>query len=62
MAKVVALTTNKAHAMFGNPFTRLWCVINTSQLLSHTFPKYLKLTEIVMTHILDLLKINDVLI
>jgi len=39
MAKVVALTTNKAHPMFGNPFTRLWCVINTSQLLSHTFPK-----------------------
>jgi hypothetical protein len=56
MAKVVALTTDKAHPMFGNPFICLWCVMNIFQLLSHIFPKYLKLTEIVMTHILEYAK------
>jgi hypothetical protein len=42
-AEVPALVTNKVNAQIVNPFTRLWKVINTSQLLSHTFPKYLKL-------------------
>jgi hypothetical protein len=56
MVEVVALTTDKAHPMFGNPFIRLWCVINTSQLLSHTFPEYMKVIEIVMTHILKSIK------
>jgi hypothetical protein len=52
MAEVVALASDKAHPMVVNPPTRLWIVINTSQLLSHTFPTYLELIEITMTHIL----------
>ncbi len=52
MAKVVALASDKAHPMVVNPPTRLWLVINASQLLFHTFPKYLELAEIVMIHIL----------
>ncbi len=52
MAKVVALASDKAHPMVVNPPTCLWLVINAFQLLSHTFPKYLELTEITMTHIL----------
>jgi hypothetical protein len=52
MAKVMALPTNKAHPMVVNPPTHLWCVINASQLSSPTFPEYLKLVEIAMTHIL----------
>jgi hypothetical protein len=52
IAKVVALTTNKAHPMFGNPLTHLWRVINIFQLLSHFFQEYPKVTKIVMTHIL----------
>jgi hypothetical protein len=50
MIEVVALASDKAHPMVVNPPTHLWLVINTSQLLSHTFPKYLELAE--MTHIL----------
>jgi hypothetical protein len=38
--------------MVVNPPTHLWCVINASQLSSPTFPEYLKLVEIAMTHIL----------
>jgi hypothetical protein len=52
MAKMMASTTNKAHPTVVNPLTHLWRVINASQLLFHTFPKYLKLAEIAMTHIL----------
>ncbi len=52
LIEVVALTTDKAHPMFGNPLIHLWCVINTFQLLFHTFPEYMKVTKIVMTHIL----------
>jgi len=55
-AEVPALVTNKVNPQIVNPFTRLWKVINTSQLLSHTFPKYLKLAEIAMTHILGLVE------
>ncbi len=51
MAKVVALASDKAHPMVVNPPTHLWLVIKPSQLLSHTFPKYLELAEIVMTDI-----------
>ncbi len=52
MVEVVALASDKAHPMVVNPPTHLWLVINASQLLSHTFPKYLELAEIAMTHIL----------
>jgi hypothetical protein len=52
MAEIMPLTTNKARPMFGNPLTCLWHVINTFQLLSHTFIENLKLTKIVMIHIL----------
>ncbi len=62
MVEVVALTTIKAHPMFSNPFICLWFVINTSQLLSHTFLEYLKVTKIFMIHILNPLKINDALV
>jgi hypothetical protein len=55
-AEVPALVTNKVNPQIVNPFTRLWKVINTSQLLSHTFPKYLKLAEIAMTHTLGLVE------
>ncbi len=50
MVEVVALASDKAHPMVVNPPTHLWLVINTSKLLSRTFPKYLELAE--MTHIL----------
>jgi len=55
-AKVSTLVINKVNPHIVNPFIRLWKVINTSQLLSHTFPKYLKLAEIAMTHTLGLVE------
>jgi hypothetical protein len=48
MVEMVALASDKAHPMVVNPPTHLWLVINASQLLSHTFPKYLELAEIVI--------------
>jgi hypothetical protein len=39
-----------------NPLTQLWKVINASLLLSHTFPEYLKLVVIVMSHVLGLVE------
>jgi hypothetical protein len=48
----MAKTTNKGHPRVVNPLTHLWRVINPSQHLFRTFPKYLKLAHIAMTHIL----------
>jgi hypothetical protein len=52
VAQAMAKTTNKAHPMVVNPLTHLWRVINSSQHLFRTFPKYLKLAPVAMTHIL----------
>jgi hypothetical protein len=52
IVEVVALISDKAHPMVVNPPTHLWLVINASQLLFHTFPKYLELAKIAMIHIL----------
>ncbi len=52
MVEVVALATNKMNPQIVNPLIRLWKVINAFHLLSHTFPEYLRLTEIVMMYVL----------
>jgi hypothetical protein len=52
MAKVVALASDKANPIIVNPLTCIWQMINTSQLLSHSFPEFLKLAEIVTVHVL----------
>jgi hypothetical protein len=52
MAEVVALAINKVNPQNVNPFTCFWKVINVFHLLFDTFPKYLKLAKIVMTHVL----------
>jgi hypothetical protein len=56
MVEVVALATNKMNPQIVNPFNHLWKVINASHPLSHTFPKYLKLTEIAMMHVLGFIE------
>ncbi len=52
MAKMMALTTNKAHPIVVNPLTCLWHVINIFQLLFPTFLEYLNLAKIATIHIL----------
>jgi hypothetical protein len=52
MAKMVAMVANKVDPQIVNPFTCLWKVINVFHLLSNTFPEYLKLAKIAMTHVL----------
>jgi hypothetical protein len=54
--EILALVSNKVNPHIVNPLTRLWRVINASQLLSHTFLKYVKLPKIAMTHILGLVE------
>jgi len=51
MAKVVALAADEVNPQIVNLLTCLWNMINVF-ILSHTFPKYLKLANIVMTHVL----------
>jgi hypothetical protein len=53
MAKVVTLASNKVNLIIVNPFTYMWQTIHGSQLLSHAFPRYLKVVEIAMVHVLD---------
>jgi hypothetical protein len=52
MTKVVALAANKVNPQIVHLFICLWKMINVFHLLSNTFPKYLKLAEIAMTHVL----------
>jgi hypothetical protein len=52
MAEVVAFVSDKVNPIIVNPLTRIWRVINTSQLLSHSFPEFLKLAKITMVHVL----------
>ena len=35
-----------------NPVTRIWRTISASRVLAHGFPKYLKLAEIAMVHVI----------
>jgi hypothetical protein len=50
MIEMVAFTIDKAHCLIVNPLTHLWYAINASQLLFHTFLKYVKLAKIIMIH------------
>jgi hypothetical protein len=52
MVEVVALTSNKVNLTIINPLTCMWQVIHASQLLSNVFPRYLKVVEIAMVHVL----------
>ncbi len=52
MVEVMALASNKVNPTIINPLTRMWQVIHASQLLSNAFPKYLKVVEIAMVHVL----------
>jgi hypothetical protein len=51
MANMVALAVDKVQPQIVNPLTNLWKVMNVFQFMSHIFPKYLKLVEIVMIHV-----------
>ncbi len=52
MAEVMALASNKVNPTIINPLTRMWQVIHASHLLFNAFPKYLKVVEIAMVHVL----------
>jgi hypothetical protein len=52
MAKIVALTSNKANPIIINSLMHIWQVINASQLLNF-FPKCLKLVKITLVHVVD---------
>jgi hypothetical protein len=52
MAEVVALAFDKLNPTIINPLTHKWQVIYASQLLFNAFPKYLKVVEIAMVHVL----------
>jgi hypothetical protein len=52
MAEVMALASNKVNPTIINPLTLMWQVIHASKLLSDAFPKYLKVVEITMVHVL----------
>jgi hypothetical protein len=56
MVKVVVVVTNKVQLQIVNPLICLWKMINVFQLMFHTFPKYLKLTKIIMIHVHGSLK------
>jgi hypothetical protein len=43
---LLALVFNKANPNIVNPIKRMWHVSHSSQLLFHSFPKYLKLIKI----------------
>jgi hypothetical protein len=51
MEKMVALAIDKVQPQIVNPLNHLWKVINVFQFMSHIFPTYLKLVEIVMIHV-----------
>jgi hypothetical protein len=50
MIEMVAFIIDKAQCLIVNPLTHLWHAINASQLLLHTFLKYVKLAKIIMIH------------
>jgi hypothetical protein len=52
MVEVVVLESNKVNLTIINTLTCMWGVIHASQLLSNVFPKYLKVVEIAMIHVL----------
>jgi hypothetical protein len=56
MAEFMALASNKFNPTIINPVTHLWQVIHASHLLSNAFPKYLKVVEIAMVHVLGFVK------
>jgi hypothetical protein len=52
MVEVVALAFNKVNVTIINRLTCMWGVMHASQLLCNVFPKYLKVVEIAMIHVL----------
>jgi hypothetical protein len=52
MAEVVVLAYDKVNPTIINPLTCMWWVIHASQLLFNDYPKYLKVAEITMVHVL----------
>jgi hypothetical protein len=52
MVEVMVLASDKINPTIINPFTCMWRVIHASQLLFNVFPKYLKVVEIAMVHVL----------
>jgi hypothetical protein len=44
----MAFTMDKVNPILVNPITRLWRMIHASQLLAHSFLKYLKLVKVAM--------------
>lgn len=51
MAKVATMVVDKVQLQIVDPLICLWKIINVFQLMFHTFPKYLKLVEIIMIHV-----------
>ncbi len=39
-----------------NPLMQIWMIIDASQVLTHSFPKYIKLTKMVVIHVLGNVK------
>jgi hypothetical protein len=35
-----------------NPLTQIWRIVDASQVLTHSFPKYIKLVEMEVVHVL----------
>jgi hypothetical protein len=54
--KVMALAFDKVNLIIVNPPTCICWVIRVSQWLSHVFPKYLKVIEIDMVHVLGFIE------
>ncbi len=56
VVEVMVFAFNKANPIVINHLTHMWWLIDASQLLSHVFPKYLKVTNIVMVHVIGFVK------